>query len=276
MNGTLLYFRGRYNREAVIADLLKTQGLNTATTVIIAGCSAGGLAVYAAADAVRDMILAANPNALVVAMPGAGFFLDVASYNGNPSGGYGPPLARPLFEGVFNLMNVTSGLPSSCLEAFNSSQQFLCLYAQNLVETKSVSVPTFMSNSLVDEAQSTFIMNLGCIPSTPNSCNQSQVDYLNFFRSSFLNLSLPFLAQTGNGGFLLECFIHVIEDVDASWSQITIASQSQAVTFMSWLSGVEAAHSNRGSVLGGSSVLVDVDWDIEKGGNPMCNDYPSK
>ena len=51
-----LYFRGRHNRDATIATLLHYFGMNEATHVVVAGCSAGGLGVFLGLDHVAAMI----------------------------------------------------------------------------------------------------------------------------------------------------------------------------------------------------------------------------
>ena len=40
-----VWLRGRAILDAVIADLLTTRGMQTATNVVVGGCSAGGMAV---------------------------------------------------------------------------------------------------------------------------------------------------------------------------------------------------------------------------------------
>ena len=43
-----VWLRGRAILDAVITDLLTVRGMQTATSVVVGGCSAGGMAVYAA------------------------------------------------------------------------------------------------------------------------------------------------------------------------------------------------------------------------------------
>ena len=43
-----VWLRGRAILDAVIADLLTVRGMQTATNVVVGGCSAGGMAVYVA------------------------------------------------------------------------------------------------------------------------------------------------------------------------------------------------------------------------------------
>ena len=43
-----VWLRGRAILDAVITDLITVRGMQTATNVVVGGCSAGGMAVYAA------------------------------------------------------------------------------------------------------------------------------------------------------------------------------------------------------------------------------------
>lgn len=79
-SGHKLFFRGYDIRTAVIADLLDRKGLAKASTVLLGGSSAGGIAVFLAADQIAAQIKAVNPSTSVLAIPDAGFFLDVPSF----------------------------------------------------------------------------------------------------------------------------------------------------------------------------------------------------
>lgn len=69
-----IFYRGRYILDGVYAELFKL-GLSSASTVIVSGCSAGGLAVYMHLDYISAKIHAVSPSTRVVGAPGAGFFL---------------------------------------------------------------------------------------------------------------------------------------------------------------------------------------------------------
>jgi hypothetical protein len=79
--GKQLFFRGLQNLEALIDDLLANRGVDKATEVVISGGSAGALAVYLHADAIRARLPA---SAKVVAMPDDGFFSEY-SYQEAPA-----------------------------------------------------------------------------------------------------------------------------------------------------------------------------------------------
>lgn len=55
-NGMKIYFKGRSIRDAVIQSLIFEHGMHNASFVIIAGCSAGALAVYLGIDEIAERI----------------------------------------------------------------------------------------------------------------------------------------------------------------------------------------------------------------------------
>jgi hypothetical protein len=74
-----LYFRGKRILDAVIADLKNSTGIQKAGQVVLSGGSAGASTVYYHADYIKET-LAASTGTEVMAMPDAGFFLDLPSY----------------------------------------------------------------------------------------------------------------------------------------------------------------------------------------------------
>lgn len=64
-----LHFRGLDIRRAVAQDLLRNFGLADASSVILGGTSAGGMAIYLGVDEIADTIRTAHPSARVMALP---------------------------------------------------------------------------------------------------------------------------------------------------------------------------------------------------------------
>ena len=123
-------------------------------------------------------------------------------------------------------------------------------------------VDLFVSQSLADAAQQGWVMGLGCNPAAPTpgpgSCNASQVEYLDFFRSQMLTALAPVTSSARYGLFALECSIHVIEDNDGAWAAVAVGGQTQRQTFQAWYGGGP-----------GRSKVVDGVW----GSNPTCKAY---
>jgi hypothetical protein len=108
-------------------------------------------------------------------------------------------------------------------------------------------------------------MQLGCDPTAPpanpNTCNASQIAYLNDFRTRMISALQPVMARSRSGAFLPECSIHVIEDDDGAWSQFLVESQTQRDTMRSWYLQAPSL----------KAYVVDGVW----GSNPTCKLYTS-
>ena len=74
VEGAPLYFRGRHITEAIVQDLYARHALANATDVVMSGCSAGAIRVYAHLDALRALL---PRHATVAGFPDSGFYLDV-------------------------------------------------------------------------------------------------------------------------------------------------------------------------------------------------------
>lgn len=89
-----IYYRGAYILDAVYKELVMKHGLDTATSLVVSGCSAGGLAAYIHVDSICSKVKAVNPSVKCVGAPGAGFFMgEEKPYSGN---GYLCVSSRPL------------------------------------------------------------------------------------------------------------------------------------------------------------------------------------
>ena len=195
--------------------------------MVVAGCSAGGLAVYIHLDWVKGRINKVNPSTRVVGAPGAGFFLgEAAPFQGN---GY---LSN--YQWVFNNGNMSSSLNDACIQGrLASNDTWKCFIAPEVLPY--ITTPLWVSNSLTDAWQSGNIMGLGCSPTAPGKCTADQMTYLENFRGEMLAGLAPVLSPSSpHGGFLQACFVHVVEDV-GSWATVKINNLTQAETFAQWL-----------------------------------------
>ena len=133
--GTKLWFRGRYNLEAVFADLRAKHNLGAATQVLIGGDSAGGLATFLHIDWMAATIHAANeqagaPRAAVLGMPDSGFWPD------DPRQGFSQTF-RSMFRMQTNGSADAAGLPLRCRErATNVSRCLFPQYFADQIETR--------------------------------------------------------------------------------------------------------------------------------------------
>ena len=227
VGGAQIYYRGAYILDAVYKELYLKHGLGDAATLVVAGCSAGGLAVYLHVDSVCEKVKAMNPSIRCLGAPGAGFFMgEEKSYSGNNYLDH--------FQWVYNRMNVSIHTNSACLAA-NTAAPWKCFIAPEILPF--IQTPLFISNSLTDSWQAGNIMNIGCDPTHAGGCSAAQLQYLSQFRTDMLTALAP-VTRTGSphGGFLQGCFAHVVEDVQ-SWTNVIIGGATQSETFWNWFTG---------------------------------------
>ena len=79
-----IYYRGRRILDALFDELLGSHGLDTATELLFAGCSAGALTTYVHADYVSALMTQRAPHAKTVALADAMFSLHHNAFPANP------------------------------------------------------------------------------------------------------------------------------------------------------------------------------------------------
>lgn len=139
-NGRTLYFRGRHNREQTIRAVL-SMGMRSGKEIVIAGCSAGGLAIYLGLDQMAGLIKQVNPSAVIRGVSFSGFFFDHTStkplLQGNKDDGMwkGYLDYANSMRNVYQWMNIQKGTNPGCvvnqLKRFNNDSN--CIFAYNIV-----------------------------------------------------------------------------------------------------------------------------------------------
>ena len=196
VNSSMIWYKGSYLRDALLADMRAYLGLASATEVLVGGCSAGGLTVYLNIDA----IAAALPLAKVRGVADAGYFLDAALYTGQP-------FRTPLFQWGFAAWNSSGSLSPACLAAQLPGEQWRCIFAQ--YAAPYIATPLFALNSAFDSCQ----LN-GCElglptvskgwPAMTPADQAAAVRYAANFSAAFA----PFAAAPKNGAFIDSCLLH--------------------------------------------------------------------
>jgi len=130
----MLYFRGLRIREAVVASLKAYYAFDSATDLIIGGCSAGGLATYLHVDWYASQV----PKAKAGGLPDSGFFLD-----GNYSRD-GIPDYEANMKNLYNFMNSQAGIHSPCIAKLG----YQCFFAYHILPF--ISTPILVQNSAYD------------------------------------------------------------------------------------------------------------------------------
>lgn len=193
-----MYLRGRKVFDAVVRDLLHTQGLASASEVILSGGSAGGLAVLFNIDHLATLLVG-SPR--LVGFPDAGFFLDAPDTTGVHT-------YRQSFIGADPVWNVTGGggTNAACLRSYAEGEAWRCLLAEYLVP--HVVTPLYVMNSIYDAYQLPHIAGTSCVPTAANPCDASvAIAYGSRFRAAAASVVA---ADPKNGVFATSCFVHEI------------------------------------------------------------------
>ena len=146
-----IYFRGKRVMRACIDHMLTTRGLDSATHVVLSGHSAGGLATYLHADAVKSML---PPTVQWFgAAPDAGFFLDYHNVDGDYAFGR-------RMRAMWVLANASSSLNGKCVA--ERTDPLDCLFPQHFAQ--HIDSPLHVIQSQYDSAQMGFTLELPCSP----------------------------------------------------------------------------------------------------------------
>ena len=242
-NSVTLHVRGRDILLAALEQLLPL-GLENAERVMLTGDSAGGLAVFHAADAVGEFLKDHAPKLRTYkAVPVSGFFLDHDDVEGVPQ--YGDALRRG-----FSFQNASGSMPVQCLDT--ATEDFKCFFAERrfpLMET-----PTFVLNSAMDYFQTLCILagrvrTSGCTPIAGweacrldlNNCSAGQIAQMISFEEDFISTfkSSAAKASAASGAFLYSCHNHVAGD-SVLFDRVTVAGRTMSEALSEWW-GFESA-----------------------------------
>ena len=211
LNGSLppLYHRGKWISEAVMADLVAHQGLDQATDVVLAGCSAGAISLYAHIDAMRQLL---PSSARVVGFADSGFYLDVNGY-----------ADAKKFVVAETGHNVSSMLSPQCTAAHQAATEH-CLVAQ--YSAQYVRTPLFAFQSRYDLDQRTNLddtckQSIACI----EEYGQNLTRILRSWMTSCLGVGVR------HGAFMDGCERHCDGAANASLSDLfPLSMQVDGVT----------------------------------------------
>jgi hypothetical protein len=206
---TQLFFRGRFITEAVVADLNAHHGLDSATDVAIAGCSAGAIRVYAHLDQLAAMM----PHVpRIFGFPDSGFYMDVDMFT-----------SLKHFVVSAKGQNATALLNPAC-RAAHVGQEEKCLVASVVVS--SVSTPIFAWQSQYDADQRGCEMTQACADSA-RCVNEYGTNLTSTLKTLLLGLGSSSAGRNmkngkKNGAFLDSCSRHCL---DRTWPTGTIGTK---------------------------------------------------
>lgn len=223
--GVDLFFRGAAVFNASVKALL-ARGMSNASTIILKGCSAGGLASWLHADLFFEWMAEAAPGARVVTVPDAGFFL---SHNTTEN----EPYYTPLYKWVAETMNATQ-VDSGCLAAHAAADAWKCFFAEETLPY--VTSPIFATQDLTDSWQMANIFRLPCA-SNLSACTPAEIAEMNQYRTDMLAKLEPLTSSATNGYYLSSCVQHCHQNINDVWTRERVQNQSVEATFLSWLTG---------------------------------------
>ena len=227
-----IYFRGRGIFDGIFDDLLGNRGLDKATELLYAGCSAGGLTTYVHADAVTATMKARAPAAKVVALADAMFSLNHDNFAGD---GHWPhfmswvyanmdPAGASVNDACVTDMAAKYGTPKG-----NRSEGWRCMFGAAVAPY--VQTPTFVLNSKYDTWQAAQIIGAAACRANISSCaaplQKFWVDYGNLMVSKLD--ALP----ARHGAYLHNCQSHCQTGV-GMWTTDTVNGTNMGQAVATW------------------------------------------
>jgi len=204
-NGKPLYFRGFRNLQAYATDLISNRNLSNAESVVISGCSAGGLAVFLHLDWWAELF---SPKTHLVGHQDSGFFLD---YNASSTpNGYGKKI-----RWVFNQMASKDGVNQNCVKN-NPDDPAKCILAEHT--SPYIQTPLFHLQPKFDAWQAICILG--------ENDTKSVNDYGNMLEDRLQKSSLQ---NKNNGVFLDSCYHHCW--ANECWTTIKVQNQAPDEAF---------------------------------------------
>jgi len=179
-----VFFRGRFIREAVVHFLRREHAMDSATDVVLAGCSSGGISALFAADAWRRLMPSA---ARFAVFADSGYFLGTSSY-----------IQPKRF--IVAYQNASMSLASGCVDRYRD-EPWACFSAPNALPYATV--PVFVWQSRYDTNQL-----LGVCDSLSRA---ARVRCVNAFGAR-IQASVEAVLAAGDGFFVDGCSRHCWDD----------------------------------------------------------------
>ena len=227
-----LHSMGRVILRAVVSELVARFGLLDAKSVLVAGCSAGGLAALLNAEWMRSEMQAhgVRPGRFKVASLAGVFFSTPPS---PPSAAGGKVAAAPFEEQMRSAVEIgRMQMPARCASSRPHSEHWRCLFDLAPVESLPIDLPGFVYQSRLDLWQTNCVFAAGhsrffavncssghswrqCLgwmqPLRPSSrCSTEQWAALRAYeeRNHEVLSSSPALRRAGYGSFVHSCYDH--------------------------------------------------------------------
>ena len=152
-NNATIYYRGRRILDALFDELLTSRGLDKATELLFAGCSAGALTTYVHADYVSALMKKSVPACATVALADAMFSLHHDAFPANAQNYY-----TKQFTWGYTAWNSSASVNQRCKTAKGAAAAWECFHGA--IATQFVETPLFIANSKYDTWQRAGVLEL--------------------------------------------------------------------------------------------------------------------
>ena len=248
--GSRLHWRGKRVREAIQADLMGSQGMSSATDLIVSGCSAGGLATYLHTDQWCDALHQKQPGAKCAGLPDSGFFLDYQDPTvpcSPPSSGDTANTANSEFNGTAGRLgstingnyhcglkwtavtqNVSAGVNADCVAAHGPDDSWKCMFAEH--SSEHIKTPVFAMQSQYDAWQTGHVQGNGGDAKTQVLGN----NITRIIQDTLMRRNKE------SGAFLDSCHHHC-----GSWNSIRIDGDLVSTAIQKWYNGIGSPNNKK-------------------------------
>ena len=232
-----IYYRGRGIFDGIWDSLLDAQGLSAATTLLYAGCSAGGLTTYMHADYVASLMGQRVPGAKVVALADAMFSLDHRDVQNDVHW-------EAMMQFVYSMDPDGASNNEACVVAMaekygNRSEGWRCNFGGSVAQY--VATPLFVLNSKFDTWQGAQIIGEHDCASNISSCSANVKAFWLDYAKEMVNLANALPAR--HGAFLHNCQSHC-QTSDGIWDTYSVDGVVMQDAFKEWyvaaLAGTQA------------------------------------
>jgi Pectinacetylesterase len=259
INNSTIYFRGHLVFDAFLKSVAAL-GMDSATDVIVNGCSAGGLGVFLHLDEVD----ARFPHASVKGLPDSGYFLDSANVDG-------VAVYSKQMRDVFHFQQCEGGVDKSCVEHYSSTpggDVASCMFAQHVYPHISARIMPLQSKyDSWQEANIWFVDTpaaSSCGLKGPEQCSQREIDQATNFAHVMENTitMAPPCKSKLNGVFLDSCWQHCSGGQNDHWMRMAVNGVTMRDAVAIWAFDTEP---NR------FHIYLDCFLDKDRDCNPTCN-----
>ena len=150
-NNTRIHYMGRPLLDALFADLMAHRGLASASAVLYAGCSAGGLTAYMHLDHLRAVL---PPSTRLLGLADAMFALHVPAFPGPGHETY----LEGMMQHCFFAKNSSASVNQACLAHYGYAAGNECFYGGQVAPF--VETPMFVVNSKFDTWQEASVVGI--------------------------------------------------------------------------------------------------------------------